>query len=160
MRYATYLFALLCIVALTSCAASPGRVLQTEPVAALNAHEMVGIKGYDAVSYFVNGKPEKGTAEFTTQWQGARWHFASAEHRDLFLANPQKYAPQFGGYCAFAVSRGTTADIDPKQWAVVNGKLYLNNNSFAQSLWNRERPGNIAAGEINWPLIPKIEEEY
>ena len=143
---------------LAACAASPGKVTRTKPVAPLNTHGELAVKGYDPVAYFTEHKPTVGSAQFEYQWQGARWRFANSANRDAFVQEPTRYAPQFGGYCAFAVSRGTVADVDPDQWAVVDGRLYLNNNAFAQSLWNQDRPGNIAAGTLNWPLIPKKGE--
>lgn len=115
----------------------------------------VAIKGYDPVAYFTDGKPEKGSSDFAHDWNGAEWRFASAAHRDLFKADPVKYAPQFGGYCAWAVSRGYTAGIDPDAWKIVNGRLYLNYNAKVQSQWAENIPGNIAKGEENWPKILK-----
>jgi hypothetical protein len=144
--------------ALCACAATPGKVLQSESVAPINSDDDVAIKGYDPVAYFTGRKPMVGSPAIEQTWHGIKWRFASRENRDAFIAAPETYAPQFGGYCSFAVSRGTVADIDPHQWAVVDGKLYLNNNGFAQSLWDKDRPGNITAGEINWPLIPKKAE--
>ncbi len=86
----------------------------------------VAIKGYDAVAYFRQGAPVKGSPAFKQQWMGATWLFSSAEIRDLFAADPDKYAPRYGGYCAYAVSEGHTASIDPEAWKIVDGKLYLN----------------------------------
>lgn len=114
----------------------------------------VAIKGYDPVAYFTDGKPAKGDAKFSHEWNGATWHFASAEHRDLFKASPDKYAPQFGGYCAWAVSQNYTANSDPENaWKIVNGKLYLNYNRDVQKKWEDDVPGNIAKGETNWPKV-------
>ncbi len=114
----------------------------------------VAIKGYDPVAYFTDGKPAKGDSKFSYEWNGATWHFASAKHRDLFKASPDKYAPQFGGYCAWAVSQNYTANSDPENaWKIVNGKLYLNYNRDVQKKWEGDVPGNIAKGETNWPKI-------
>jgi hypothetical protein len=140
---------------LAGCAATPGRVKQTMPVPALDAAHSLALEGYDAVAYFEAGEPQRGTTQFTYWWRGATWRFASAVRRDVFAADPLRYAPQYGNYCAYAVSRGTTAHGDPEVWAVVDNKLYLNNNRFAQQLWNEDRPGNIRAGNLNWPLLPK-----
>lgn len=115
----------------------------------------VAIKGYDPVAYFTEGKPAKGSSDFAHEWNGAEWRFASAAHRDLFKADPVKYAPQFGGYCAWAVSRGYTAGIDPDAWKIVNGRLYLNYNAKVQAQWAENIPGNIAKAEENWPKILK-----
>lgn len=115
----------------------------------------VAIKGYDATAYFTEGKPVKGDAAFSCKWNGAEWRFSSAAHRDLFEADPAKYAPQFGGYCAWAVSRGYTAGIDPDAWKIVNGRLYLNYSAKVQQQWAEDIPGNIAKAEENWPKILK-----
>jgi hypothetical protein len=149
------ILALLASMIVAACAATPGKVSQTRPVEELNLRQGVALKGYDPVAYYADGAPAAGDPAITYQWQGATWQFSTAEHREAFKADPARYAPQFGGYCAFAVSRGTTADADPDQWAIVDGKLYVNNNAFAKKLWDQDRPGNIVAGDANWPLIPK-----
>jgi YHS domain-containing protein len=115
----------------------------------------VAIKGYDSVAYFTEGKPVKGSEDFKYDWNGAEWQFASAANRDLFKADPVKYAPQFGGYCAWAVSRGYTAGIDPDAWKIVNGRLYLNYNAKVQAQWAQDVAGNVAKAEENWPKILK-----
>jgi len=115
--------------------------------------EGVAIKGYDPVAYFTRGEPAEGSAEFEYEWQGARWRFTSAEHMEIFKAEPEKYAPQYGGYCAYAVSRGTTADIDPYAWTIVNGKLYLNLNKGVRRVWEKDIPGNIRKADENWPAV-------
>jgi hypothetical protein len=112
-------------------------------------------KGYDPVAYFTESKPAKGSPRFSHQWMGATWHFANSNHRDLFSADPQKYAPQFGGYCAWAVSQGYTADIDPEAWKIVGGKLYLNYSKSVQKMWEQDVPKHIAVAEKNWPNLHK-----
>ncbi|MBT3359916.1 MAG: YHS domain-containing protein [Rhodospirillales bacterium] len=111
------------------------------------------IKGYDSVAYFKAGKPIKGSGDHSLEWKGATWKFASAENREAFAAMPEKYAPQFGGYCAWAVSQGYTAKIDPDAWHIENGKLYLNYSKSVQTTWAGDILGNIAKGEANWPKI-------
>lgn len=111
------------------------------------------IDGYDAVAYFTESKPVMGKAEFSTEWNGARWQFANAQNLALFSANPEGYAPQFGGYCAFAVGRGYTAKSDPLAWHVQDGKLYLNYNPEVQQQWMTQRSELIAAGVRNWPGV-------
>jgi hypothetical protein len=138
-----------------ACAAAPGKVSQTKPVESLNLRQGVALQGYDPVAYFAERAPAVGDPAIGYQWQGATWLFSTPAHREMFVADPARYAPQYGGYCAFAVSRGTTADADPGQWAIVDGKLYVNNNAFAKKLWDQDRPSNIEAGDSNWPLIPK-----
>jgi hypothetical protein len=140
---------------LAGCAATPGLVSQKEPVAPLNSENGVALKGYDAVAYFADKSPKKGSDQITYAWDGLTWKFVSEGNRKQFAAQPAHYAPQYGGYCAFAVSRGLIADVDPNSWAVVDDRLYLNNNAFAHQLWSEDRPGNISAGDRNWPLVPK-----
>lgn len=113
----------------------------------------IAIAGTDPVAYFKEGRAVEGKADFSHNWQGAMWHFKDAANRDAFAAAPEKYAPQFGGYCAWAVSQGYTADIDPEAWSVVNGKLYLNYSIGVRARWNKDIPGNIAKGEANWPRV-------
>lgn len=143
-------------VLLTACATRPGTVAVTRPIPPVHAPQGLAVHGYDAVAYFSEQQPVQGRAEFVARWHGVDWRFASREHQAAFAADPERYAPQYGGYCAFAVSRGTTADGDPLQWAVVRERLYLNNNAFAKALWDRDREASIAAGDINWPLLPKL----
>jgi YHS domain-containing protein len=128
------------------------------PIAAVNTAHGLAIKGYDPVAYFTVGRPTRGMADFSVTYQGAVYRFVSAENRDRFIAAPQKFAPQYGGYCAYAISLNTIADIDPDEWAIVNGKLYLNNNFFSQALWSLDKSGHIARGDQNWLLVPKLGE--
>ena len=111
----------------------------------------VAIKGYDAVAYFVDGEPVPGDAAIATEWGGATWHFASSEHRDLFVADPEAYAPQYGGYCAFAAARNYIASIDPTAWTVVDDRLYLNFSRGVRRQWQRDTDGNITRADANWP---------
>jgi len=115
----------------------------------------VAIRGYDPVAYFTEAKPVRGKAEFAHSWNGTTWHFASAEHRDRFKAEPAKYAPQYGGYCAYAVSKGYVAPIDPTAWRIVDGKLYLNYNADIQKTWSSDVAGYIRRGDANWPKVLK-----
>jgi YHS domain-containing protein len=113
----------------------------------------VAIEGFDPVAYFTDGKPVEGKKEFQTTWNGATWRFASAEHRDLFVKDPTKYAPQYGGYCAWAVAQNDTAGIDPKAWTIVDGRLYLNYSLEIQKKWTADIPGNVKKGDANWPHL-------
>lgn len=113
----------------------------------------VALKGYDPVAYFTDGRPVQGTAQFEFRFEGATYRFASAEHRDLFAGGPQEYVPQFGGFCAYAVSRNYTADTDPLAWQIVEGKLFLNYSAGAQQKWEQDVPGNIVKGNVNWPKL-------
>ena len=113
----------------------------------------LAVHGYDVVAYVTDGAAVRGRREFEHRWNGGVWRFASAAHRDEFARDPERYAPQFGGYCAWAVSRGYTADIDPAAWRIVEGKLYLNYSKQVQRMWERDVRGNIQKGEANWPGV-------
>jgi YHS domain-containing protein len=129
-------------------------VSAASPVDAVNKNGRgVALKGYDPVAYFNQGRPVKGAAEFSHGWMGATWYFSSSANRDLFAADPERYAPQFGGYCAWAVSNGYTADVDPEAWKIVDGKLYLNYSKSVQKMWERELVERIEAGHRNWPKL-------
>lgn len=119
----------------------------------------VAIRGTDPVAYFTQNKPVKGNPEFTHKWGNATWQFASAQNRDLFAKNPEKYAPQYGGFCAWAVSQGYTASTDPDAWKIDNGKLYLNYNSAVQWGWEKDVSGNVAKGDKNWPTLAKDKDK-
>jgi YHS domain-containing protein len=111
------------------------------------------IRGFDPVAYFTENRPVKGSADFTHQWKGATWRFASAENRARFAAEPEKFAPQYGGYCAYAVANNSTASIDPQAWHVVDGKLYLNYSLRVRETWAKDIPGNIRKADANWPAV-------
>jgi YHS domain-containing protein len=125
------------------------------PVAPVNAAEGIGVKGYDPVAYFVNEQPTKGAKQYAFVWKGVTYRFSSGENLTLFKAAPTKYLPQYGGYCAYAMSLNRIADISPSEWAIVDGKLYLNNGVFSQSLWSLNKSGNIASADRHWPQNPK-----
>lgn len=126
-----------------------------EPPVYTSAFDNIAVQGHDPVAYFTEGKPVKGTKAFTATYQGAEFRFASAASRDAFKADPAKYAPQYGGYCAWAVSQGYHAKGDAKNWKVVDGRLYLNYNTSIQKKWEADIPGFIAAADTNWPAINK-----
>ncbi len=115
----------------------------------------VAAHGYDVVAYFTDSKPVKGSSQFVQEWMGNKWLFASDEHRAQFAANPEKYAPQYGGYCAWAVGHNYTADTDPEAWSIVDGKLYLNYNKSVQGKWTPERSKWIEEGNRNWSGLKK-----
>jgi len=140
------------------CAATPGKIWQDTPVPPIDARAGEGLEGYDVVAYFTDRQPVKGSDAYTSVWHSVTWKFASAEHRDAFVADPMHYAPQYGGYCAYAVSQGTTAHGDPNQWAIVDQRLFVNNNLLAKKLWEANRSRNVRVGDVNWPLIPKLGE--
>jgi YHS domain-containing protein len=111
------------------------------------------VSGYDPVAYFKDGAPVQGKKAFEYAHQGATWRFASAENLAAFKADPGKYAPQYGGYCAWAVSQGYTAKGDPRNWRIVNGRLYLNYNTDIQKKWEKDIPGLIGKADANWPKV-------
>lgn len=113
------------------------------------------IRGYDPVAYFSQAKPVKGSNQYALEWNGASWHFTSAENRDRFQADPKKYAPQYGGYCSYAVANGYTASTDPQAWSIVNGKLYLNYSLGVRESWRQDIPGYISQANNNWPGVLK-----
>ena len=108
------------------------------------------IRGYDPVAYFTEQKPVKGSADYTAEYEGATWRFSSAANRDLFVADPLRYAPQYGGHCAFAMTSGNLASTDPEAWYIHEGKLYLNYSKGIQKRWLRDVPGNIAKADGQW----------
>jgi len=113
----------------------------------------LALKGHDPVAYFTEGRPALGSKQFEHEWNGATWRFASARHRDLFRADPERYAPQYGGYCAYAVAHGGTAPGDPEVWKIVDDKLYLNVNRDIAQEWAKDIPGFIATADAKWPGI-------
>lgn len=112
--------------------------------------ENVAVKGFDTVAYFTAQTPVQGDPKISLVWNGARWYFSSAENMEKFKADPEAFAPQFGGYCSYAVSKGYTADGDPNAWSIVNGKLYLNYSQQVKKLWEAEQEKRIRDGEVNW----------
>lgn len=115
----------------------------------------IAIHGYDPVSYFADGKAVEGSSDISFEWQGATWRFASAEHRKQFAAEPAKYAPQYGGYCAYAVAKNTTADVEPDAFTIVDGKLYLNYDQKIQDTWRQDPKGYILKADQFWPAMIK-----
>lgn len=111
------------------------------------------IRGYDTVAYFTQNKAIKGSSEYSSDYKGATWLFASAEHLSLFEAAPEKYAPQYGGYCAYAVAKGSTASIQPDLFTIVDGKLYLNYNNKINSKWRANKNNFIQLADENWPAV-------
>ena len=108
------------------------------------------IKGYDTVAYFTEGQPMKGKPELAYSWNDAQWHFTNASHRDLFVADPERYVPQFGGFCSMALVVGKVKDIDPEAWTIVDGKLYLNFTRAFRDKFRHNATANIKKAEENW----------
>jgi hypothetical protein len=111
------------------------------------------IRGFDPVAYFTEARPVKGSDKFVYQWNGATWRFSSVGNRDRFAAAPEKYAPQYGGYCAYAVAQNATASIDPQAWTLVAGKLYLNYSLKVRETWEKDVPRYIRKADANWPGV-------
>lgn len=129
----------------------------TRPAAAnqsaVYTNDGIAVDGTDVVSYFTDGAPVSGDADITHDWNGATWRFSSEANRATFAADPDAYAPQYGGYCAYAVAQGSTASTVPDAWAIVDDKLYLNFNRRIQRRWEEDPAGYIAAADANWPGI-------
>lgn len=128
-----------------------GSAVAATPVNTLEKSGLLGrfkpsdtaIRGYDTVAYFTQGKPVEGKSEHSVEWQGANWQFSSAENQALFEADPDKYAPQFGGYCAYGVAGGYLVKIEPENWSIIEGKLYLNYDDDVQGQWEQDIPAFI-----------------
>lgn len=140
-------------LALSPMLASSDRALAGQAPVYTGIVKGVAVGGYDPVAYFTEKKPVAGKADITLQHEGTAWRFATAANRDAFKADPSKYAPQYGGYCAWAVSQGYTAKGDPKVWSITAGKLYLNYDKSVQSGWEKDVPGLIRKADANWPAV-------
>ena len=117
------------------------------------AEDGVAINGYDPVAYFTEGKAVRGQASFTSDWDGAVLRFATSENKATFDADPERYAPKYGGYCAYAVSQGYTASTDPDAWTIHDGRLYLNYSKRVRRTWLKDVDANIVAADRNWPAV-------
>jgi YHS domain-containing protein len=115
----------------------------------------VAIKGYDPVAYFTMNKPVKGNNNFEYEWKGAKWRFSSENNMKLFIEDPDKYAPRYGGYCAYGVAVNALFDIKPEAWSMVDGNLYLNKNLNVRETWKKDISGNIKKADMNWPGVLK-----
>ena len=123
-------------------------------VASVNKDDKsVAIKGYDPVAYFTQGRPVKGSAAYSHNWMGATWLFADAADRDLFAADPDRYAPVDGGFCACDVTQGRLVSIDPEAWRIVNGKLHLNYSQGVQKTWLSALQRHLEDANRNWPTL-------
>lgn len=111
----------------------------------------LAIRGYDTVAYFTDSQAVEGSKDYEYEWKGATWRFINANNQKLFEENPEAYAPQYGGYCAYAVADNDTASVDPTQWAIIDGKLYLNYNRKIQEDWLKDTAGFIERADRNWP---------
>jgi YHS domain-containing protein len=148
------LIAILCLFPLLAMAADP----------AVYSHPKKGaVKGADVVAYYSlepGAKAVIGSDKFSHTWNGAEWKFANAENLEKFAADPEAYAPQYGGYCAFAVSHNFTKPVNPNKWKIVDGKLYLNLNGTAYRKWQADQDAAIKRGNSNWPTALKTCEKH
>ncbi len=119
--------------------------------------DSLAVRGYDVVTYFTQSKPEKGNKAFTYLWKGSKWLFINHQNQEAFKANPEKYAPQYGGYCAYGTSRGYKAPTYPDAWTVSDGKLYLNYNQKVMSIWRKDQAMFIEKADQNWPTVKHKE---
>lgn len=113
----------------------------------------LAIKGYDPVAYFTLNRPTPGASEFTYEWQGTRWQFVNAEHRELFAGDPRRYAPRYGGFCAGAMTRGVRADVDPEAWLIVDGRLYLNFSKEGRDRFAADADAKVRAADAHWERV-------
>ncbi len=129
----------------------------TAQEAEIFSKEGKAIRGFDPVAFFTIGKAEKGLEEFAYNWKNATWLFSTKENREAFKANPEKYSPQYGGYCAYGTSDGHKAPTETDTWTVVNGKLYFNYNLKVKSLWTKNQDALISKADSIWPSIKNKE---
>ncbi len=115
--------------------------------------DAVAIRGYDPVAYFTEGAPVKGEPQFRQEWNGATWHFANRENLERFQADPERYAPQFGGFCAFGMSRGYKVGTDPAAFTIHEGKLYLNYSLPVRATWLKDTDAYIDKADANWATL-------
>lgn len=144
------------VLAIAAIAAAPA-LAQSRTGGSPNAmHAGIGLKGYDPVAYFTDGKAAKGDPNINAFDGTLTWHFTSAGHKAMFVANPGHYQPQFGGFCSWGVANGKLFDVDPENgWTIVNGKLYVNFNSEINGLFAEDPAGFIAKADTNWPELNK-----
>ena len=145
-------FGVIAIAALSlmSAAAFAGDYFETDGVA---------LHGYDPVAYFVAAEPQQGQAQYSYEYKGSKFYFASDANRHAFMEMPEKYAPQFGGYCAFGTAQGYKVSTQPDAFAIVKDKLYLNYDKKVQKLWQQDIPGNLQKAEKNWPEVSKAPQK-
>lgn len=134
------------IALLTACQGYAGEIFAPDGVA---------IHGYDPVAYFTEKRPVEGSQKFSTTYKGATFHFASAAHRDAFVKNPERYAPQYGGFCAYGTARGYKASTEPQAFSLVDGKLYLNYDDNIKKTWSADTSGYIDKADANWDSVKK-----
>jgi YHS domain-containing protein len=151
----SFVHLLVAMVLLASTAALAAPPINTLKGGLFGGRTDTAILGYDTVAYFTEGKPVKGQDTFVHEWQGAKWKFASQAHLDLFRASPEKYAPQFGGYCAYGVAQDNLVSIEPDKFRVIDGKLYLNYDAEVQAKWLKDPAGYIRQADAKFAELLK-----
>jgi len=144
------LASVLFLAAATTAGAGEGKLLAVDP-------NHIAIKGYDTVAYFTDGKAIKGSSEFEYVFDDAKWQFSSAAHRDLFATDPDRFMPQYGGFCASAMVFGDLTPADPEAWAIVDGKLYMVARKTGLNRWKADSAENIKAADEHWPEVQQHE---
>ncbi len=141
-------------IAFAAVALAPAQALEPASTRPVNLDKAgVALRGHDPVGYFTAAKPVAGTPAFPSKWEGATYQFATAANKAAFDAEPAKYVPKYGGFCAYAASQGYKADADPAAWKIVDGKLYVNYNTAVSLLWQTRQTSFIDAGDKNWPTV-------
>lgn len=155
MKYLKYLISAVLLAAL-----SVGLAAAAEPINTLEKKGFfrykpsgVAIRGFDTVAYFTESKPVKGTEDHAFDWMGAKWYFSSEKNKELFTANPEKYAPQYGGYCAYGVATDSLVKIEGDQWTIVDDKLYLNYDANLQEMWLKDIAGYINTANSKFDML-------
>ncbi|WP_299847631.1 YHS domain-containing (seleno)protein [uncultured Roseovarius sp.] len=147
LRHLTVLVHLLCIAFAGLAQAGPASEVN------LGYFNKLAMNGYDVMTYWNGGDPQKGDPEIQASFKDATWVFISAENREAFLADPERFAPQYGGYCAFAASQNAVADVDPFAWRIWDDKLYLNYSPRVRRQWASDIDGNIEKADGYWPML-------
>jgi len=127
--------------------------VRAEPQIYTGIFSNLAVGGYDTVAYFVENMPVKGKSKFSYEYKDAKWLFSNQENMDKFVASPEVFTPQYGGYCAWAVAMNDTAKGDPNYWTIENGKLYLNYDAEIKAKWIKDKSGLIKKADMNWPGV-------
>jgi len=155
------IYLIVILVALTSGAILTSTCSRTSGFEAIDTTgDGMALRGYDAVAYFTIEKAVQGSPKYEFFWNGAKWLFSNAANLEKFKENPESYAPQFGGHCSYAVSQGYTAEGDPNEWKIVDGKLYLNYDHEAKEAWEKEQEKLIEQGKKNWASFQRQKPEH
>ncbi len=159
-RLYRFSFIIALVFAITTAMGTTGSLHAEETEDVFNAGRggVIAIYGYDPVAYHTENRALLGSSDISARWGGVDWHFNSINNRDLFVSDPTRYAPQYGGFCAFAVARNAIADIDPDAFSIVDDKLYLNFSRSVKRRWDRDRDQNILLGDRNWPELRSMAQ--